>query len=95
MSPVMPTAELIVVAIDPGLSGGIVWNEAGKVHAVKMPPTDFDVIELLRSISVKSPLIELYVEDPPLFTGRNIPGSSVGKMHFNFGIIYGLSLIHI
>ena len=89
MSAVMPATELIVVAVDPGLSGGVVWNEAGKVHAVKMPPTDFDVIELLRSISVKSPLIELYVEDPPLFTGRNIPGSSVGKMHFNFGIIYG------
>ena len=85
------TNDLIVVGIDPGASGGIVWNHQG-LHAVKMPPTDFDVVNLLVSISCKSALVELYVEEPPLFTGKNIPGSSVGKMMFNFGLIYGAAV---
>lgn len=85
------TNDLIVVGIDPGASGGVVWNHQG-LHAVKMPPTDFDVVNLLVSISCKSALVELYVEEPPLFTGKNIPGSSVGKMMFNFGLIYGAAI---
>jgi hypothetical protein len=89
MSP--QTNDLIIVAIDPGASGGIVWKHEG-LHAEKMPPTDFDVVNLLVSISCKSALVELYVEEPPLFTGKNIPGSSVGKMMFNFGLIYGAAI---
>ena len=85
------TNELIIVAIDPGASGGIVWEHQG-LHAVRMPPTDFDVVNLLAGIACKSALVELYVEEPPLFTGKNIPGSSVGKMMFNFGLIYGAAI---
>jgi len=86
------TNELIVVAVDPGQSGGIVWNELGKVHAVKMPPTDFDVVNLLALLACKSALVEIFLEEPPLYAGRNIPGSSVGKMMFNFGLIYGAAI---
>jgi hypothetical protein len=86
------TNEFIRVAVDPGANGGVVWNELGKVHAVRMPPTDFDVVNLLVRIGCKSALVELYVEEPPLFAGKNIPGSSVGKMMFNFGIIYGAAI---
>lgn len=85
------TNDLILVAIDPGASGGIVWKHEG-LHAVRMPPTDFDVVNLLAGIACKSELVELYVEEPPLFTGKNIPGSSVGKMMFNFGLIYGAAV---
>jgi hypothetical protein len=86
------TNEFIRVAVDPGVNGGVVWNEKGKVHAVRMPPTDFDVVNLLVRIGCKSALVELYVEEPPLFAGKNIPGSAVGKMMFNFGIIYGAAI---
>jgi hypothetical protein len=86
------TNEFIRVAVDPGANGGVVWNEAGKIHAVRMPPTDFDVVDLLVRIGCKSALVELYVEEPPLFTGAKIPGSAVGKMMFNFGIIYGAAI---
>jgi hypothetical protein len=91
-SPTPPTNELIRVACDPGKNGGIVWNEGGKVHALRMPPTDFDVVDLLVKLACKSALVEIYVEEPPLFTGAKIPGSSVGKMMFNFGIIYGAAI---
>ena len=84
--------ELIRVAVDPGANGGVVWNEGGKVHAVKMPPTDFDVVDLLVKVACKSALVEIYVEEPPLFTGAKIPGSAVGKMMFNFGIVYGAAI---
>lgn len=82
---------LIVVAVDPGQSGGIVWRHEG-LHAVRMPPTDFDVVGVLVSIACKSALVEIYLEEPPLYAGKNIPGSSVGKMMFNFGIIYGAAI---
>jgi hypothetical protein len=90
--PTSTSNELIRVAVDPGANGGVVWNEGGKVHAVKMPPTDFDVVDLLVKVACKSALVEIYVEEPPLFTGAKIPGSAVGKMMFNFGIVYGAAI---
>jgi hypothetical protein len=87
-----PAPELIRVAVDPGQSGGIVWNESGRVHAIRMPATDFSVVEHLVAISKKSALVEIYIEEPPLFAGKHIPGSSVGKMMWNTGIIYGAAV---
>lgn len=87
---------MILVAIDPGVNGGIAWRNAGKIYAVKMPPNELACVEQLVAIFNQvrgnyNEWVELYLEDPPLFTGRLIPGSAVGKLHRNFGVLLGAS----
>lgn len=84
---------LIIVAIDPGVSGGICTMDAeGQVETHKMPSTDFDVCRLLADISTKAKEVHLYLEEPPLYAGKNIPGSAIGKLMWNTGIAYGASI---
>jgi len=85
----IPSTSFLTIAIDPGVNGGVVWHYEGQVHAVKMPPTDFDVAALLVSLAGKSALVELFLELPPLYCGKNIPGSSIGKLMANYGVCYG------
>ena len=40
----------IVIAIDPGLSGGVAVNAFGKTVCHAMPATQGDVLELIRDI---------------------------------------------
>lgn len=80
---------VLTIAIDPGVNGGICWRHEGRTTAMRMPPTDFDIVELLAKLSKRSDLIEVFIEKPPLFAGRNIPGSAVGKMMMNYGLCYG------
>lgn len=56
--------EYIVLAIDPGVKGGIVWNEAGKTHATKMPDGVDEIVLFLQTFALKSRLIELHLENP-------------------------------
>jgi hypothetical protein len=35
--------------------------------------------------------MEIFIELPPLFAGRNIPGSAIGKLMLNYGVCYGAS----
>lgn len=81
----------LTIAIDPGVNGGIVWHYNGRTEAVRMPPTDFDVANFLVTLSKFSPLVEIFIEMPPLFAGRNIPGSAIGKLMLNYGVCYGAS----
>ena len=87
----MPDQEhsFLTIGIDCGVNGGVVWHHNGVTSVTKMPPTDFDVVDLLVSISRKSPLVEMFIELPPLYAGRNIPGSAIGKLMMNYGICYG------
>jgi hypothetical protein len=57
-----------------------------------MPPTDFDTCSLLADLSKQSNIVELYIELPPLFAGRNIPGSAIGKLMLNYGVCYGAAV---
>ena len=79
----------LIVAIDPGVNGGIVWSTDGVVKSAKMPGTDVEVCQLLAELSTLAKDVELFLEEPPLFAGRNIPGSAIGKLMWNAGIIYG------
>lgn len=81
--------QMLTIAIDPGVNGGICWRHEGKTTAMRMPPTDFEIAELLARLSRKCDFVEAYIEKPPLFAGRNIPGSAVGKMMMNYGLCYG------
>lgn len=61
-----PAPLIVIIAIDPGASGGIVWNEDGKVNAVKMPPSSLDIVTFLQRIAVKNrdAIVELHLESP-------------------------------
>ena len=83
----------LIVAIDPGVNGGIVWSADGDpVEACKMPATDIEVCQLLADLSCKAKDVELFLEEPPLFAGKNIPGSAIGKLMWNTGVLYGAAV---
>jgi len=63
--------------------------ESPTIECHKMPDTEFGVCKLLADISTQAREVVVYMEQPPLFTGNKIPGSSVGKMMWNAGILYG------
>lgn len=90
----MPDTEhsFLIIGIDCGVNGGVCWNHNGVTTAMRMPPTDFDVVDLLVSLSRKSPHVEMFIELPPLYAGRNVPGSAIGKLMMNYGICYGASV---
>jgi len=85
-------SDTIFIAIDPGVNGGICWRVAGKTTAMRMPPTDFDTANLLVDLSKKAPIATIYIELPPLFAGKNIPGSAIGKLMLNYGVCYGAAV---
>lgn len=84
--------DILFIAIDPGVNGGVCWRFQGKTTAMRMPPTDFDTCSLLADLSKRAGVVELYIELPPLFAGRNIPGSAIGKLMLNYGVCYGAAV---
>jgi len=83
----------LIVAIDPGVNGGLaLLDRDGLVTVQKMPATEHEVISFLIEVSNTAKEVDCYLEEPPLFAGRNIPGSAVGKMMLNFGILYGAAV---
>jgi len=82
----------ILVAIDPGQSGAIVWSKDGEpeITADKMPPSDVEVCQYIADLSLKAKDVELYLEEPSLTGyGPGIPGYSIARLAQNFGLIYG------
>ena len=87
----MPVA--LIVAIDPGVNGGIaLLDRDGVVQVQKMPGTDYEVVSFLVEVSNTSKDIDCYLEEPPLFAGKNIPGSAIGKLMWNTGVLYGAAV---
>ena len=83
-----------IVAVDPGVNGGIAvfTPSEGTTELHKMPPTDWDVVNLIKSIHMNAGRVILYLEEPPLFAGKSIPGSAIGKLMWNTGILYGAAI---
>jgi len=84
--------DTLTIAIDPGVNGGVAWHYNGKTTALRMPPTDFDTCQLLANLSKAQDLVEFYIELPPMYAGRNIPGSAIGKLMLNYGVCYGAAV---
>jgi hypothetical protein len=85
----------ILVAIDPGQSGAIVWSKDGEpeITADKMPPSDVEVCQYIADLSLKAKDVELYLEEPSLTGyGPGIPGYSIARLAQNFGMIYGAAV---
>ena len=83
----------LIVAIDPGVNGGIVLlDQDGVVTVQKMPGTDIDVVSFLVEVSNTAKEVDCYLEEPPLYAGKNIPGSAIGKLMLNTGVRYGAAV---
>jgi len=83
----------LLVAVDPGVSGAIVtYHPNLGTHSYNMPGTDWEVCKLVANISTQAGKVVLYLEEPPLYTGRNIPGSAIGKLFWNTGVLYGAAV---
>ena len=75
-----------IIAIDPGKSGGFAWTNQDGKGCCKMPETEGDVADKLRSLSVHKPTA--YVEEVGGFCGKGHPGSAM----FTFGRGFGFTL---
>lgn len=63
----------MIIAIDPGTSGGIAWrDDDGIVNCADMPPTAGDIIDHLRHLKALGREVTAYLEK----TGTYIPGNS-------------------
>lgn len=73
----------MIMAIDPGKSGGIVWDEDGHVRSSKMPDTEGDCVDMLRTATLAAGQERIaYIEKVGGYiAGNKCPGSSM----FNFG----------
>jgi hypothetical protein len=84
------------VAIDPGASGGIVWQDIdGEMATLPMPAQSTDIVSLLNGLKM-SGINTLVLEQLPRFVpmggGKGIPGSMAAVMFENFGIILGAAI---
>jgi hypothetical protein len=86
----------IILAIDPGASGGMAWGAAagGEVQTLPMPKTEGEVVETLRQIVTKAggaANLAAYVEQVGGFvrTEGGQPGSAMFKFGRGFGFLLG------
>lgn len=77
-----------ILAIDPGASGGLAWNDDGGTHAIPMPETDGDLVDWLRAIKIAQ-VETAWVEEVGGFIGHPQPGSAMFKFGFGAGVIRG------
>jgi hypothetical protein len=84
----------LIVAIDPGQSGGICWSVDGEpVTCEKMPGTDVEVCQLIADLSSKAKDVELFLEEPSTAGyGPLIPAAAIARLAQNYGMIYGAAV---
>jgi hypothetical protein len=79
-----------IIAVDPGLKGGIAcWKEGQEITAFAMPPTEGDLLELVRTLIAPGQTVGV-VEKVGGFTGKPQPGSAMFSFGRNFGFIIGI-----
>ena len=89
-----------ILAIDPGLSGGVAVSQFGKTVCYPMPETQGDLLALVREIRVAD-LVEgcephgpselvCVLEEVSGFAGEAQPGSAMFRFGEHFGFIKGV-----
>ncbi len=82
---------VVILAIDPGASGGIAYKLPDSTAACfPMPETDGDLADELDELLHQLPAATCYLEDLVKFAGRNMPSSAMAVYARNFGYIEGL-----
>lgn len=80
-----------LIAIDPGLSGGIAFQrDVQSAHAAPMPATEGDLVEFLRALADDHSHTLAFVEEVGGYVGKAQPASSAFKFGRNFGFILGV-----
>ena len=83
-----------VLAIDPGVSGGVAVAAFGKTVCHAMPDTEGDRLELIRdlhrSAEVEGDECVCVLEQVGGFVGKGQPGSAMFKFGEHFGFIKGV-----
>lgn len=84
----------VIIAIDPGVSGGVAVAAFGKVVCQAMPATQGDVMELIRdhyrTAEVEDVETVCVLEEVNGFVGKAQPGSAMFKFGEGYGFIKGV-----
>ena len=84
----------VIIAIDPGASGGVAVAAFGKVVCQAMPATQGDVMELIRDVyrtaEVEDVETVCVLEEVNGFVGKAQPGSAMFKFGEGYGFIKGV-----
>ena len=81
----------MILGIDPGASGGFAWLHDKKIHSLRMPKTDAEILESLKKLTALSssrPVV--YVEQLTGFVGRTNPGARMFKFGKGYGFLLGV-----
>jgi len=80
-----------LVAVDPGASGGLAIRDCGgSIWLQPMPDSLPALVGLLRTY--KTADAELWIEEVPKFTGKNIPSSTTAVLFQNVGRVEGAAV---
>ena len=83
-----------VLAIDPGLSGGIAVSRFGKTECWPMPETEGDLLALVRVVAAGARAegedLVCVLESVSGFAGKAQPGSAMFRFGERFGFIKGI-----
>lgn len=85
----------VLLAIDPGASGGIAWMDDHICNAVTMPATHKDIIDVIIAATRLRKTREggtAFLEDLVKHMGPGIPASTMAVYASNWGIIKGALL---
>ena len=63
-----------ILAIDPGINGGLAVSSCGLIHAESMPDGMADIVDGIRSLKIAMGIEVAYIEQ----VGTYIPGNAVG-----------------
>jgi hypothetical protein len=75
------------IAIDPGVGGGMVYEDTGDVMGFPMPSTLGDLVRTMRILCADKP--DVYIEELPKWQGK-MSASSMGVMFQNYGQLLGI-----
>ena len=80
----------MIIAIDPGVNGGIAWKDVDGFRAVRMPETDGDIITTLRNLQAAG--ARTVVMELPAKAIFGAGHSSLAVLHRNVGFIQGVAM---
>jgi hypothetical protein len=84
-----------IIAIDPGANGGVaLLRHERPAQAFAMPPTEGDILELLKDLADPPEETIALIEQVSGFAGRPQPGSAMFKFGRNFGFLVGVLQAH-
>lgn len=80
----------LLIAIDPGASGGIAWEKDGQVGCCPMPDALPELRHFFVLLTQGTIAPVAYVEKVPKFVGQAIPSSTTAVLFYNYGYLEGM-----